>query len=137
MSVEVNSRSKTLYKVQLYLLKVIPMVMAFICLLNSTLSYFDIDIPLLSYIASNSILTLIFLYVSSYAFKFCIYHRMFLHYITVTWIINIIDLYIGIPIGDFCYLLLQLIIAGISLFIILYLYVKRNKRTIIKNNRKH
>ena len=137
MIVEVNSRSKTLYKVQLYLLKVIPMVMAFICLLNSTLSYFDIDIPLLSYIARNSILTLIFLYVSSYAFKFCIYHRMFLHYITVTWIINIIDLYIGIPIGDFCYLLLQLIIAGISLFIILYLYVKRNKRTIIKNNRKH
>ena len=60
MVVEVNSRSKTLYKVQLYLLKVIPMVMAFICLLNSTLSYFDIDIPLLSYIASNSILTLIF-----------------------------------------------------------------------------
>ena len=57
MVVEVNSRSKTLYKVQLYLLKVIPMVMAFICLLNSTLSYFDIDIPLLSYIASNSILT--------------------------------------------------------------------------------
>ena len=57
MVVEVNSRSKTLYKVQLYLLKVIHMVMAFICLLNSTLSYFDIDIPLLSYIASNSILT--------------------------------------------------------------------------------
>ena len=35
MVVEVNSRSKTLYKVQLYLLKVIPMVMAFICLLNT------------------------------------------------------------------------------------------------------
>ena len=31
MAVEVNLRSKILYKAQLYLLKVIPMVMAFIC----------------------------------------------------------------------------------------------------------
>ena len=34
--------NKVLYKTLLYLLKVIPMVMAFICLLNTTLSYFDI-----------------------------------------------------------------------------------------------
>lgn len=130
MAVEVNCpKSRVLYKIQLYLLKVIPMVMAFICIVNSTLSYFDIDIPVLSYIASNSILTLLFFYTSSYVFKFCSYHRMFLHYITVTWLLNVIDLYVGIPIGDLPYLLLQLIVAGISLFIILYLYAKNNKRT--------
>ena len=43
----------------------------------------------------------------------------------VTWIINIIDLYIGIPINDLEYLCLQMIVAGISLFIILYFYLKR------------
>lgn len=105
------------------------MVMAFICLLNTTLSYFDIDIQLLSYIASNSILTIIFFYISSYVFKFCNYHRMFIHYTTLTWILNIIDLYIGMPIGDFLYLLISLIMAGIFLFLILYLYVKANKES--------
>ena len=134
MAVEVSYLNKALYKVQLYLLKVIPMVMAFICLLNSTLSYFDIDLPILSYIVGNSFLTIIYFYITSYVFKFCAYHRMFIHYTTITWIINIVDLYIGIPIGDLPYLLLQLIIAGISLFIILYLYVKSNKKVPAKDS---
>lgn len=127
MVVEANL-NKALYKIQLYLLKVIPIVMAFICLLNSTLSYFDIDLPILSYIVGNSLLTIIYFYVTSYVFRFCSYHRMFMHYTTITWIINIIDLYIGIPIGDLPYLLLQLIVAGICLFIILYLYVKSSEK---------
>ena len=135
MAVEVRLKDKLLYKIQLYMLKVIPMVMAVTCLLNSTLSYFDIDLPILSYIASNSILTIVFFYISSYVFRFCAYHRMFMHYTTITWILNIVDTYIGIPIGDLPYLLLQLIIAGVSLFIILYLYVKHSKRTTIKDSR--
>lgn len=134
MAVEVNL-NKGLYKIQLYLLKVIPMVMAFICLLNSTLSYFDIDLPILSYIVGNSVLTIVYFYITSYLFKFCSYHRMFMHYTTITWVINIIDLYIGIPIGDLPYLLLQLIVAGICLFIILYLYVKNHKKSITIDNR--
>lgn len=134
MAAEVNL-NKELYKIQLYLLKVIPMVMAFICLLNSTLSYFDIDLPILSYIVGNSALTIVYFYITSYVFKFCSYHRMFMHYTTITWIINIIDLYIGIPIGDLPYLLLQLIVAGICLFIILYFYVKNHKKSITIDNR--
>lgn len=126
MVVEANL-NKALYKIQLYLLKVLPIVMAFICLLNSILSYFDIDLPVLSYIVGNSLLTIIYFYVTSYVFRFCSYHRMFMHYTTITWIINIVDLYIGIPIGDLPYLLLQLIVASVCLFIILYLYVKCNK----------
>lgn len=106
------------------------MVMAFICLTNTILSYFDIDVELLSYIASNSVLTIIFFYISSYVFRFCSYHRMFMHYTTLIWILNIIDLYIEIPIGDLPYLIVSLIITGIFLFLILYLYVKSNKENL-------
>lgn len=105
------------------------MVMAFICLLNTVLSYFDIDIPLLSYISSNSILTIIFFYISSYVFRFCEYHRMFMHYTTIIWVLNIYDLYIGIPVDDLNLFLIYQIITGIVLFIILYMYVKNHKRT--------
>ena len=127
-----NLRSKLLYKIELRLLKIIPMILAFIALLNSILSYFNIDLYILSYIGGISIFTMVFLYLSSYVFKFCEYHRMFLHYVVVTWIINTIDYYIGIPINDLEYLCLQMIIAGISLFIILLLYYKTNKKLCLK-----
>lgn len=100
------------------------MILALTALVNAILSYFGIDLYILSYIGGVSIFTMIFLYLSSYVFKFCEYHRMFLHYVVVTWVINIIDYYIGIPINDLEYLCLQMIVAGISLFIILYLYVR-------------
>ena len=130
-----NLKSKTLYKIELGLLKVIPMILALTALLNSILSYFGIDLYILSYIGGVSIFTMLFLYLSSYVFKFCEYHRIFLHYIVSTWIINIIDYYVGIPISDLEYLCLQMIIAGISLFIILYLYVKSHKKPTIKDSR--
>ena len=127
-----NLRSKLLYKIELRLLKIIPMILAFTALLNSILSYFNIDLYILSYIGGTSIFTMVFLYLSSYVFKFCEYHRMFLHYVVVTWIINTIDYYIGIPINDLEYLCLQMIIAGISLFIILLLYYKTNEKLCLK-----
>lgn len=111
------------------------MILALTALVNAILSYFGIDLYILSYIGGVSIFTMIFLYLSSYVFKFCEYHRMFLHYVVVTWVINIIDYYIEIPINDLEYLCLQMIVAGISLFIILYLYVRSHKEFTTKDSR--
>lgn len=116
-----ESLSKFLYKIELYLLKVIPMIMAALHLANTTLFYFGIDLEILSYIGGISFLTLGFLYLSSYVFKFCEYHRMFLHYVVVTNIISIYDTYIGIPVSDGALFIINTSIAGIFLFIILYL----------------
>lgn len=129
MAVEERLRNKTLYKLELYLLKVIPMLLALIAFLNTVLSYFDIDLVIWSYIGSVSLLPLIFLYMSSYVFKFCEYHRMFLHYVVVTNVLNVYDYYVGIPITDRELLVLHMIVAGISLFVILYLYVKDTKKS--------
>lgn len=135
MAVEASLRSKILYKTQLYLLKVIPMVMAFIYLLNTVLSYYDIDLEIFSYLAGNSILTIVFLYIASYVFRFCKYHRMFIHYTTFIWALNIYDLYIGVPLDDRNMFALYLSITGIFLFIILYLYVKSNKKPAAEDSK--
>lgn len=126
-----------LYKVELYLLKIIPILLAGIHLANTVLSYYGIDIVVFSYIGSVSLIPLIFLYISSYVFKFCEYHRMFLHYIVVNNAINIYDYYIGILITARELFAIHLIIAGICLIIILYLYVKINKKIITKTNRRY
>ena len=120
MAVEA-SLSKPLYKIELYLLKVIPMIMAALHLASTTLFYFGIDLEVLSYLGGVSFLTLGFLYLSSYVFKFCEYHRMFLHYIVVANLISIYDTYIGIPVSDGVLFMSNMTIAGIFLFLILYL----------------
>lgn len=125
---EESTYIKALHKLLLLTLKVIPMLLALVCLLNTTLSYFGIDLVILSYIGGVSVLPLVFLYLSSYAFRFCKYHRMFLHYVTLNWVINIYDYYIGIPLSDRNMLALYLIITCTFLFVILYLYLKSRKK---------
>lgn len=116
-----------LHKALLIFLKVIPMMLALTALLNTLFSYFDIEAEYLSYIAA--LLIIAFLYVASYVFQFCNYHRMFLHYFVVTLVMNIIDYYWGIPISDKELFILYMAITGIFLFIILFLYMKCKKGT--------
>lgn len=113
-----------LYKLEILFLKIIPMVLAGCFLANTILSYFGIETEVLSYIAGIGILPLLFIYLSSFVFKFCIYHRMFIYYIFTNNIICFIDDKYGIPISCRNYLVLHLIAAAIFLFIILYLKFK-------------
>lgn len=128
-------RNKVLYKALLGSLKIIPILIAMCYMLNTALAYIDIDIPVLSNLAGMSLFTWIFIYLASIVFRFCAYHRMFLYYILVTDVLNIVDYYVGIPISDFNLMMVHSVITGLALFIILYLYVKHNKQAIKKNSR--
>ena len=135
MGAEENSlRNKSLYKIELYLLKAMPMLLAAIYLINTVLSYYDIVLPALSYIGGLSFIPLLFMYISSYVFRFCSYHRMFLHYIVVNDLINLTDYYYTLPMSDWELFILHMSIAGISLFIILYLYVKSRSKNVKKHS---
>lgn len=120
------SLSKTLCRIMLYSVKMIPMVISGIYVLNTVLSYFYIDLPVLSYIVQ--FLFIVFMLIASYAFKFCKWHRMFIYYILLILILNIIDYHVGIPISNRGLLLMYVIITGIFMFYILYLKFKRNSK---------
>lgn len=113
-----------MYKLELLCVKYIPILIAVIVLSNAILSYFDIYIEEINYIAGTSFLTLIPMYISSYAYKFCEYHRMFIHYILSHKLLVTVDMYIGIPISDFNMLMVYLVLAGIFTLVILYLHQK-------------
>lgn len=117
--------NKIFYRIELYLIKMIPIAIALIALLNTILSYFYIEVPLLSYIGGVSLFELMFLYLSSYVFKFCIYHRLPIHYITINWLLNIYDYYIGIPLSNKNLFLMYMIITGITILLILYFKFKK------------
>ena len=116
---------KALYKISLYLLEKIPMVTAVLYLADTILSYFtDKTNPIVSAICGMSILPIIFFYVTSVTFGFCKWHRMFIHYIVVNESLSWYDHLVGIPINDVSLFMLNLIIAGLFLFLIIYFKFK-------------
>ena len=116
--------AKSLMKKLLLSVKILPMVIAFFHLMNIIISYFGYNLLLLNYISGVSLLTILFLYIASYALKFCEYHRMFIHYCLINNIICIYDFYFTIPISDGAYLMLHLAIAAICIFLIIYFKFK-------------
>lgn len=118
--------NKRLYKITLFSLKLIPMLLALCALVNTVFSFYGVRSDVLSMFGGVSFLNLVFLYLVSYVFKFCIYHRMFLHYVLITDVLNVIDFYIGIPLSDRALFGAYIAITGIFLFFILYFYRKRN-----------
>ena len=123
-------RRSSFHKLLLLVLKYIPTVIA-LCYMLNTILYIE---PL-SNIAGVSLLTWIFLYLASVVFEFCSYHRMFLWYILIDDILNIVDYYWNIPISTDNLIRIHNILVGITLFIVLILYVKDNKITVRKNNK--
>ena len=131
--VEKSKRSK--YKLLIIVLKFIPILTA-LCYMSSTIfNYFGYNIEPLSNIGGMSLLTWLFIYLASIVFNFCSYHRVFLWYIFIDDIFNIIDYYITIPISTDNILMLHNIFIGITLFTVLILYVKDNKSIIRKSNK--
>lgn len=129
MVVEERLRSKYLYKLLLLVLKLIPMITAIGYALNTLFAYIGIDTPFFSNICGMSLLPWMYVLLSAFVFKFCIYHRMFLYYILTTDIINIIDYYIGIPVSTRNIFALHAVVTAIFMFLILYFYAKCCKKS--------
>ena len=89
---------KTETKLLILLVKWFPLIIAVFQFINLITQFFTEKIIILDYIACTSVLSLIFLYLCSYVFKFCFYHRISLHYLVITQLMCVIDKYIGIPI---------------------------------------
>ena len=119
---------KLMYKLELVSVKYTPIIVAFSILIGLIFSYLEIAVPLIDTLFGASIIATIPMYISSYTYKFCSYHRMFIHYIVLVHLIDTCDILIGIPLDDFNLLILYLIITGIFLLLILYYHQKcKNK----------
>lgn len=88
----------------------------------------------LSILSGTSILTLLFLIIVSFVFKFCLYHRIFLYYAATIDIINWIDFLYTIPISTIFLLSIELILAGITIIIAIMSYVENNKKLSSTDN---
>lgn len=104
------------FKLLMFIIKWFPLLLAITQFITIIFQFLDINIDILKYTCSLSLIPIIFFYLCSKVFKFCFYHRISLHYITITQLLGLYDYYIEIPIT-----ITQLFYVHVSLFIILIL----------------
>lgn len=134
MDVEERLARKRLYKVTIGVLKIIPMLLSFCVVLNMFFDFFGIDSGIISTIGGISFLPLLFIYLASFAFGFCRYHRMFLHYIIVNNVLTMADYYVGLPVDNVSLFMVHIFLVGLFLFFILYLYKHEKLKALSSAN---
>lgn len=127
MAVEENLKSKRLYKAFLFLLKILPLLLAIISVLNTVLSFFAIDLVILTYLGGISFFPILFMYLAAFVFRFCVYHRIFLDYTVVSTAITVYDYYVGIPVTDAGIMTLQLVLFFVACVVALIAHLKHKK----------
>ena len=138
MTNETNLRSKALYKITLYVLKILPMIMAFSYLIMFVLANTVESFVIIPHIMGTVIAPLAFLYLTSYVFKFCAFHRLFIHYYAFVELLNVTDYYIGIPISDTAITFIHdsVTIVFLILAVVLYIYKYKKDKCLKQCNNK-
>lgn len=126
--------NKDLYKIELFLLKLLPIIMAISFIIAQYGACFQINegltliIQIVSHYLGLVIAPLAFMYISSYLFHFCNYHRMFIHYVATMELMNVTNWYFKIPISNELYNEIQKIITIIFAIITIVMYIKKRKQ---------
>lgn len=127
-------KTKNLYKLDLFLLKLLPAIMAIshlIATYGATIQANEgiiLTIQIISHYLGLVIAPVAFIFISSYVFQFCNYHRMFMYYIITIDLMNVTNWYFHIPISNELYMKIQNIITIVFLSITLIMYIKKRKQ---------
>ena len=89
-------------------------------------SFISEDLMILLSVGGVGFIPLIFLYISSYVFKFCEWHRMPLHYLTIVQIICLMDYYFVFPISLLGILTIHVFLFVLLISLIIYFKCKQN-----------
>lgn len=119
-------------KILLLLIKFIPVIQMAGMLLNNTLCYFctDLDtIYLLDYIIGNSIVTTILLFVCSYIFNYCDWHRLIISANFVNISLANIDAIYHINITDLQLLCIYYIVSIMTIIMATTNHINKNERS--------
>lgn len=129
-----NELNKSLYKVDLFLLKLLPMIMCAGLIIASYGARFGITggfgiiLQIVSHYIGLVMAPIGFMYISSHVFKFCNYHRMFIHYIAIIELMNVTNWYFRIPITNELYNNIQAGITITFLLLAIGMYIKKRRQ---------
>lgn len=120
--------AERLHKLFLVIVKYLPFIIGFTYFLLAIFSCFEINCIVLSNITFLSPIAALFILTASFAFKFCIWHRLPIYYCMLLEIFSFLDYYFPLIISNNLRLLIYLLITILFILIGMYLKNKYNKR---------
>lgn len=111
--------NKSLYKFNLLLVKYTPIVVSLLYMMYYSFVLCEWNVEWMKDIAKVTILPIIYFYASSIVFKFCICHRMFLHYIVFCDIATFYDKYFDRWIGLDWWCTFKIVLGSVLLGILI------------------
>jgi hypothetical protein len=121
-------KSKSLYKLTLVTIKLLPMIMVISYIIMFILANTIEQFVIIPHILGTVIAPLVLLYLISYLFKYCYFHRLFIHYYAFIEILNVTDYYIKIPISDKAITLLHDSVSIIFIISVIIIYIIKFKK---------
>jgi hypothetical protein len=76
-------------------LRMLPVIMAAFYLLGN--AGLGVGLQVLFHYIGLVFAPLLFMYLASHVFKFCAYHRLFIYYVIIVELLNVVDWYFTIP----------------------------------------
>lgn len=134
---EKSLKSKEMYKITILLLKVLPMTMVFAYLLMLGCFYYAPEYVLIPHLLGTVFAPLAFIYITSYVFRFCAFHRIFIHYYAFISVLNVSDHYLEPYFNDNVVTLIHEggTLTFVIVAIIMYIYkYKRDKYIKVLGN---
>lgn len=125
---ETTLKSKYLYKLTLATIKLLPMIMVVSYILMFILANTIEAFVIIPHILGTVIAPLVLLYLISYLFRYCYFHRMFIHYYAFVEILNVTDYYVRIPISDKAISLLHDSVSIIFIISVIVIYIIKFKK---------
>lgn len=89
--------SKSVYKVTVKFLKLLPMIMVLSYFTMLGLSFVADRYVVIPHVLGTVIAPLVFIYLISYVFRYCTFHRLFIHYYVFIQLLNVIGHYHWLP----------------------------------------
>ena len=127
MEKQEKSVNKHLYKILIYVLKYIPFILALMETVFVVLNYYELPHYYLNVFGGFSICFIITLYLQSYIFQFCSWHRVPIHYVLLSNIIALIDDIVKIPLSDLNMMRMYFVLLVMFTMLFIYLKIKCNK----------
>ena len=122
------------HKLVLKLLKYIPFIIAIFYFIDSVLNCFGIIVYIVPDIFYMSPITALFMIIASFAFRFCIWHRLPIYYSIILHLLSTIDYYFNISITNSIILFIIILITIIFIILGMYLKNRYNKMRMLNVN---
>ena len=117
------------HKSFLIILKYIPHFVSFGYFISTFLQFLGFETIIIGYFIHLSLFSWLFLYLTSFIFKYCYVHRLPLYYIALNEILTVYDYYFTLPFSDNKLLVVHLLLISILIFGYSYYYIKFKLKT--------